>query len=139
MGSANPIEIQTNTQQRHHTPHLRQRAPSPIIQHNEQHQYETQFPTTRPYSPQEIPQQFSLRRSLTFYDLKIVSDIESIIHNDQFVKDLTDDIMNKICSDTESDSDADQHVARRHQHKLTNNTPPNQNQKSHKTQTQNNK
>ena len=110
FNSANPIEIQTNTQQRHHTPHLRQRAPSPIIQHNEQHQYETQFPTTRPYSPQEIPQQFSLRRSPTFYDLKIVSDIESIIHNDQFVKDLTDDIMNKICSDTESDSDADQHI-----------------------------
>ena len=91
-----PVHQDTYPQQ---TPNI------PTTAHNEQYLKRIQ-PHTHSYNylEQEITQPYPLRRSPALQNLKVVDDIQTILTNDQFVKDIESDNIDKHISESDTDS-----------------------------------
>ena len=100
----NPTNEPNYIQQQHAQYDSRQ-LQSPIPQQEGQQQPELLITPAQPYSPHETPQQYPIRRVQAIHDLQIMNEINSIVSSDQFVKELSNDIINKNVSDSDSDSD----------------------------------
>ena len=89
----------------HQDKYCQQIPNTPTMAHNEQNHQNIQHHTPNfNYLEQEIPRQYPLRRSPALQNLKVVDDIQTILTNDQFIKDLESDNLSKHISESDSDS-----------------------------------
>ena len=89
----------------HQDKHCQQTPNTPTMAHNEQNHQKIQHHTPNfNYLERDIPRQYPLRRSPALQNLQVVDDIQTILTNDQFIKDLESDNLSKRISESDSDS-----------------------------------